>query len=243
MSRFIPLLTATALFFISAGSVYAQGTANKGKSSSVVELQRRIELLDKQRLVLNKDLAESRKKEVTAQAEVQELRTRLQSLGMYDGDGNEKLIQAISDGRVLNDQLTALRDASESTLNEMKNFIQVAQVSDPNKRARLEGAIRKLESILIGVDRSKRGIDQSGNLKNARVISIDSESGVLVLNIGSRKDSSIGQRFTFSRGDRPLGEGIIAEVRPSISGVLLVSKVSPDVQIKVGDTASIIVQR
>jgi hypothetical protein len=60
-------------------------------------------------------------------------------------------------------------------------------------------------------------------LQQARVVSLDQESGMLVLNIGESQGARIGMTFRLVRGQEPYGKVILADVRKGVSGVFVES--------------------
>lgn len=202
-----------------------------------------VSTLKKQIETLNLSLSNSKTKLGKLTKENLELKQRLEALGLYQGTKDEKLIQAISDSRILSEELNALRVSSEKALLQIRDFSKIATTSDPAKRASLEVALKQLESNLTGINLRKNLHTQNGNLTNAKVISIDSQSGMLVLNIGNKDDCAIGMRFTINRGERNLGTCIVAEVRKNVAGVLIISKANDAVEFRVGDKATVLLDR
>lgn len=233
----IYVLNTLFLFTLVSNSLLAQ------KSDKIFELENQIKQLEAQKIILNTSISSMSKNEEFLKKENLELKEVLHALGMYDGDKNEKLLQAVSDSKVLFQDLDSLRVASDDLLKNTKIFSQIARVPDQTKRASLEVSMKKLESVLVGIKVNKQGGDQQGTLNSAKVISIDSESGVIVINVGKRKDCAIGMTFSLSRGDNQLGEAVVVEVRSHIAGLLLTSQVTPGSKIKQGDRAKVKVQR
>lgn len=213
------------------------------ESDEIFKLKDQIKQLEAQKIILNTSLSSMSKNEDLLKKENIELKEVLHALGMYNGDGNQKLLQAVSDNKLLYQQLDLLRESSGDLLKQTKDFSQIAKTSNQEKRAELEISIKRLESVLIGVEAHSSSVDQQGNLNDAKVVSIDSESGVIVINVGEKKDCSIGMIFSLSRGENQLGEAIVVEVRSHIAGLLLTSQTTSGSKIKQGDRAKVKVQR
>jgi hypothetical protein len=234
-SFFLISIFLISIFLVSIG--YAQQQSELGR------LKKQLELYKKRTDLLNNSLTLARKREAKLDEEVAGLRTRLEALGLYGGSKDDRLLQAVSDGKVLHEQLSTLRLVGEQSLAEFKKFVAVASVIDPKRRQEVEVALRRFETALLGMSEEKKERNKFGTLQDARVISIDTLSGMLVLNIGSERDCKVGMTFRFHRGDRELGEGVVTEVRKNISGVLVTTRKDQSVIFKVGDKGSVKVQR
>lgn len=222
---------------------FAQEVLQADKDLTIQMMQRQIDLYRKQQLNLNAALATSKKSETKAVAEVKELKVRLQALGMYKGDKDERLLQAVADGRVLSRQLNDLRLEAEKVAAVVRRFTQFATVPDAKIKKDVEAAVVQMEKALMGGFGVQQAPKFMGTLQDAKVLSIDTNSGMLVLNVGSKGDCKVGMTFVFYRGDRKLGEGMVAEVRPHLSGVLVLTKANKEVVFKVGDRAEVKLQR
>jgi len=81
--------------------------------------------------------------------------------------------------------------------------------------------------------------DAQGSLQHAKIISIDTESGLLVANAGENQSVRRGMTFTILRGNRKVAEAIVAEIRKDFSGLLPTQLDNPKDQIRTGDVASV----
>ena len=68
-------------------------------------------------------------------------------------------------------------------------------------------------------------------------MSIDPESGLLVLNIGDVQGTRIGTNYRLFRGDQAYGTAIIADVRRSISGAFVETLEASQGPVRLGDLA------
>ena len=109
-------------------------------------------------------------------------------------------------------------------------------VSDPDARMRLETAVRELDAV-IGLRHKPRPDVRTGSLQGARVISVDSGSGMLVLNVGENSGARIGMSFRLARGDRPYGRAIIADVRKDLCGAFAEELDKDHEGVRIGDSA------
>jgi len=231
----------TLRFYLLSIITYAFVSIQCG-ADEVERLKRKIALLEQQNLSLNSAIADSRKVNNELELKVEELSSQVSALGLYSGSKDERLLQAVADGRILHKQISSLRLVAISALEEMREFVSVASVEDAEKRTAIEVTLRKLDIELTGLSQRKGKVDVHGSLQEAKVVSIDSASGMLVANIGSKQKAKVGSSFKIFRGERELGRGTIVEVRGNVSGVLAVSKVHQDVVFKIGDRLQINLQ-
>ena len=240
-------LSAIAMLMLFAPCVFGQNEKSQKMSPEVTAqfnaLKNRLAQLEQQQLLLNGALAQSKKSEAEAQAKVKELTARLQALGMHEGTMEQRLLQSVTDNRVLDRQLTDLRLTAEASVMKFKQFIDVARVIDPKQKEDAKKAVDALQKALwVGFEKDKK-LDRTGTIQSAKVISIDSQSGMLVLNVGEKGEAKVGMKFVLSRGEQELGEAIVTEVRKNISGLLVITKAHKDFTFRVGDSARVKLQR
>jgi hypothetical protein len=84
----------------------------------------------------------------------------------------------------------------------------------------LETSLRELDSIL-GLGQKPRSDVKIGTLQRADIVSIDQESGMIVLNLGENQGAKIGMSFRLSRGQQAYGKAILADVRKAVSGAFI----------------------
>jgi hypothetical protein len=90
-------------------------------------------------------------------------------------------------------------------LTAVNDYLRQAVVSDPDSRC-VETSLRELDAVL-GLRQKPRPDVRSGSLQQARIVSLDQESGMLVLNIGESHGARIGMSFRLSRGQQqPYGK-------------------------------------
>lgn len=191
---------------------------------------------------LERSLAEANRTEKDASAQLAAVRLRLEALGrnLLDG-GEDRLIQATSEIQVRGLQVTRLEKASSNFAAAVSEYLAQSVAADPQARLRVESAMRELDEVL-GL-RQKPAPAAAGNASQAKVISIDSESGLLVLNIGEAQQTKIGTTYQLVRGDQPLGEVIIADVRRNVSGAFVENLDTGKGPVRPGDTAILITQQ
>ena len=212
--------------------------AQEAKDAKVAQLEKEIALLKQQNKNLQRSLTEANRSQRETSEQLEQVRTRLAALGknLLDG-GNDRLIQAAADLEIANERITQLEAASASLMASVGAYIREAVVSDPKARMQVETSLRELDAVL-GLRQKPQPDVRTGSLKQARVVSIDQESGMLVLNIGERQGARIGMTFSLVRGQEPYGKAILADVRQGVSGLFVEAiDEKSDITPRIGDLA------
>lgn len=193
------------------------------------------------------DVTALQKAAVTANAEAQELKGRYEQLrgllealdlGAIDGGGDEKtnrLIAALSDLRLKNDELKALSQALSQLIEASAQFSQVATPGNPESVQKLAAALQQAETVITTVSRSASSTSPKKELTAASVVSLKPELGVVVLDVGSRDGAKPGMPFNIFRGDKPIARVVVSEVRNSISGAFVLEQFSSTDNLMAGD--------
>ena len=199
----------------------ASGELSVAQNATVQELQEVITELQTQNQSLQRSLAESNRGEKQSSEQLAQVRVRLEALGknLLDG-GDDRLVQAASDLQVANERLAKLESSVTPVIASITDYIRQAVVSDPAARLRVESSLRELDAVL-GLRQKPSPDVRAGSLQQADVVSIDSESGMLVLNLGEGQGAKIGMTFRLTRGQQPYGKAILADVRKAVSGAFI----------------------
>ncbi|MDX1681319.1 MAG: hypothetical protein R3242_11390 [Akkermansiaceae bacterium] len=190
-------------------------------SAQVAKLKKQIAQLEQQNRNLQRSLTEANRNEREAAEQLDQVRTRLAALGknLLDG-GDDRLIQAAADLEIANERISRLEAVSSRLAAQVSNYMREAVAADPESRIQVETSLRELDAVL-GLRQKPRPDVRTGSLKQSRIVSIDQESGMLVLNIGQRQGARIGMTFRLVRGQEPYGKAILADVRQAVSGVFV----------------------
>jgi hypothetical protein len=231
----IPFIAALGLA-ASAGHGCAQ---DAGK---VQELERTIAGLRAQNQSLQQSLVEARRSEKESADALALVRTRLSALGknLLEG-GNERLVQAMADIQVIQEQTAVVEASALGLAAAVTEYLRNAVTSDPDARLRVETSLRELDAAL-GLRQKPRPDIRTGSLQQAKVVSIDSESGLLVLNVGEKEGARIGMTFRLQRGERAIGEIVLVDVRKEVSGAFIETIQDQSQNVRLGDEASVKVQ-
>lgn len=209
---------------------------------SVEQLKVTVAKLQEQNRNLQLALVEANLAEKNATEQLKQVRERLEALGknLLDG-GDDRLVQAAADLEIANERIGQLEASAAKLSGSVQDYLRQAVVSDPEARVRVETAMRELDSHR-GLSQKPRPDIRAGNLQQARIVSLDQESGMLVLNLGETQGAKIGMTFRLMQGQKPYGKAILADVRKGISGAFVEELESKDHTPRLGDTAVLLTQ-
>lgn len=206
---------AAAFGLLASVEICAAGTP------TVEEMQDVVAELQTQNQTLQRSLIEANRGEKQASEQLAQVRQRLEALGknLLDG-GDDRLVQAASDLQVASERNSKLESSATQLASAISDYLRQAVVSDPAARLRVETSLRELDAVL-GLRQKPQPDIRSGSLQQARIVSLDQESGMLVLNLGENQGAKIGMTFRLTRGEQPYGKAILADVRKGISGAFV----------------------
>lgn len=253
MTLRFPALACLAAAALAAGQSMARadeaGVAAETRAALEAALERagRLEQetaqLRQANAALAKSLAAANQEARTARAEQQKLRSDLEALGLTvfdptDRESRRRLINAMAElGRekearaLLERQLLQLSESVLVFLDRQDNV-------DPALRAEIEGELRAADQTLA----TSRGLQDTTpaaatELTEARVLSLQPELGLAVLNVGTRSGVRLGMPFDLRREDRVLGSAIVVDVREEVCGLVALDGGLAIAELRVGDTA------
>jgi hypothetical protein len=214
----------------------------QGNEVNAAKLQDLVIDLREENRALQRALIEANKAEKASTDQLNQVRERLEALGknLLDG-GNDRLIQAAADLELTNERIAKLEAAAVRLSSSITDYLRSAVVSDPDARLRVETAMRELDSI-SGLRQKPRPDIRTGDLQRAQIVSLDQESGMLVLNLGETQGATIGMTFRLMRGQQPYGKAILADVRQGVSAAFVEQIDSKDNTPRLGDTAVLLTQ-
>lgn len=229
---------SSSILACSLTSLMGLGGMLQGSEGDSAALTRRIERLEKQNTALKASYAQARIDADKATAQLVDIRSRLEALGGAAlGNSEERLIQAVADIEALNDRIQRLEQASVKLSGAILAYMKQAISEDANARSAVESSLRLVESVLGYRQQPTR--DGAGSLAEAKVLSIDSESGVIVLNTGRTAGMQVGMPILVTRGAQTIGEAVVTDVRKEVCGVLVQKLEAPTEPVRVGDSASV----
>lgn len=231
-----PFTLAATVLGLSAGA-----WTGAAQTTDVAALEATVEALRERNESLEKSLLQANRAEKEASEQLARVRQRLEALGrdLLDG-GDERLVQATADLQVLGGRVTSLEGASSRLVSSVADYLRQAVAADPDARLRVETAIRELDEVL-GL-RQKPAPASASSAGQAKVVSLDSESGLLVLNVGESQTARIGTTYRLTRGDQPFGSAIVADVRRNVCGAFVEELEPGSGPVRLGDSAILITE-
>ena len=223
-------------FAAALGLLAAAGVCS-AQATDPAQLQQKIVALQAKNDALQRSLVEANRGEKQANEQLAQVRERLEALGknLLDG-GDDRLIQAAADLQLANERISALEGAVTRLAATVTEYLRTAVVSDPDARLRVETSLRELDAVL-GLRNKPRPDVRSGSLQQARIVSLDQESGLMVLTRGESQGARLGMSFRLSRGQLPFGKAILADVRKGVSGAFVEALDNPADTPRPGDLA------
>lgn len=227
------LLVGLSLFTLAFGSVtqvLAQ-EAGSGTEHKIAQLERQVAILREAYAIARADADEARR-------QMREVRARLEALGGTAlGDSEERLIEVIAQMDAAMAEAEALRQAALNLAAAVDTYTRGALVEDEAARQGLDAALRELD-VALGLRQAQQA-PNSGTMHEATVLSIDSESGLIVINAGRDADIQVGMPMQITRGDQIIARAIVTDVRKKVAGLLVQKQVSSDLVVNVGDSVSV----
>jgi flagellar basal body-associated protein FliL len=228
--------------FAAALGLLAMAVPCHGQAVSKEKLQDLISDLREQNRNLQQALVEANKAEKKSTEQLNQVRERLEALGknLLDG-GDDRLIQAAADLELANERNTQLEAAAMRFSSTVQDYLRQAVVSDPDARLRVETAMRELDSV-SGLRQKPLPDVRTGTLQQAKIVSMDQATGMLVLNLGETQGAKIGMTFRLLHGQQAYGKAILADVRRSVSGAFVEQIDLQDHTPRLGDNAVLLTQ-
>lgn len=227
------LLAGLSLFTLAFGSVtqvLAQ-EAGSGTEHKIAQLERQVAILREAYAIARADADEARR-------QMREVRARLEALGGTAlGDSEERLIEVIAQMDAAMAEAEALRQAALNLAAAVDTYTRGALVEDEAARQGLDAALRELD-VALGLRQAQQA-PNSGTMHEATVLSIDSESGLIVINAGRDADIQVGMPMQITRGDQIIARAIVTDVRKKVAGLLVQKQVSSNLVVNVGDSVSV----
>lgn len=203
-----------------------------GESNKVAQLERRVASLRESYALARTDADEARR-------QLREIRARLEALGGAAalGDSEERIIDTASRLEATDAELTRLRQCAMQLSSAINAYMQGVLVEDAAARQVLEASLRELD-VALGLRQAPQD-DLSGSLEEATILSIDSESGLIVINAGRDAKVEVGMPMLITRGDQEIAQAVVTDVRKKVSGLLVRKHRNPNLVVSVGDRVTL----
>ncbi|MBK1834678.1 hypothetical protein [Roseibacillus ishigakijimensis] len=218
---------AAALF----GSALGAGAQSGDLRSELLRLRR-------ENANLNESLVAANRRADESEAKLKDIKLRLEAMGsgLLDG-GEERLVKAVADLEVMSRKLREMEATALSLSSSVQNYLATAIAADPEARLEVETRLRDLDTA-IGLREAPRQDRQLGNLQQAAVVSVDSESGIVVVNVGNKEDAVTGMAFEVFRNEVKVADALIADTREDVSALVITNLENEENPVRRGDRVS-----
>lgn len=251
----VNVVVSAALCLLLAGSLLMPGllkaqnasieiqelkTALKVSQKRLAAEKIKVEALDETRKALAESLAAANNEAKTERAAYQDLLIKMEALGVdvlnVDPKGlQQRLLKAVRATELEREQNQKLSSQLITLSEAVVGYLQASAqgATDPSSRMLVETELRASD-VALGLTLPKvKKIPVS--VSRARVVSMDPEIGLIVLNVGRRGGVRVGMPLKILRTDRPIGTAMVVDVRDSICGAVLSELVSENDDVKIGD--------
>ncbi|MCF6311659.1 MAG: hypothetical protein L3J39_04330 [Verrucomicrobiales bacterium] len=248
---------ACAALLISAVGLSSDAFAQNKVTKAAIELQEvktalaisqkqlatervRSAALDETRKALAESLAAANGQAKAQRTAYQDLLIKMEALGVdvlnVEPQGlQQRLLKAVratalqrEENQKLAQQLMTL---SEAVVGYLQND-KAAEVA-PQARMLVESELQASD-VTLGL-RLPKAKKAPVNVSQAKVVSMDPEIGLIILNVGRKGGVRVGMPLEILRSDRPIGTALVVDVRDSICGAVLNELVSNSDDVKIGD--------
>lgn len=197
--------------------------------------------LEKANALLRQSLVESNRVADEVREQYEDLLLRMASYGVDlvkpDPKSLEhRLLQAVRDCERAEKSNAQLRANLAQLSEAVMGYLPASQTPDAGARARVEAELASAEMALTregAMATSSQGQAERA-LDDGRVVSIDPEVGLLVVNVGRGSGIRVGMPLLVVREDQPVGTAQVVDVRDAVAGALLQS-LGEQGDVKVGD--------
>lgn len=219
-------------------------TTLETSARQIRELDAQLAAAKVQITTLTQSLAAANADAETSREQYARLRSVLEGLGIGALEGNrdqvqEKLLAALSDLRLVDEQKRTATDALMSLTEAALVFAKNAPAADTASKEALDAAVAKAEEVIRSANGTGVAVENGGDLHQAKVLSTKPEAALVVLDVGSRDGVRAGMPFTIFRQDQAVAQVMVVDVRKSISGAVIQGTAAKGAAPMVGDIGRI----
>lgn len=221
----------------------------EGWAEENAKLQSRAKLAEERLDTLQKNLALANTETEVFKRQAQELKKRLEAVGLDRTGGNsarleQRLLEAVSDLKLVDDERKRLQGALIRLSEAIVHFQRVAMTTDAEASESLESEMRHAAKVLGVVPlETKEVVAAPATLQDGIIISIKEDLGLVVANVGARHGVKVGMPFQVIRSDASLGTVRVVDVRERIAGAVIEASVSAAGKIQSGDRLKVVAQQ
>lgn len=202
------------------------------------DLRGELNRLRRENVNLSESLVAANKRADESTAKLTDIKLRLEAMGsgLLDG-GDNRLVKAVADLEVMARKLKEMEEAALALSASTQKYLSTAIAADPEARVDVETRLRALDTV-IGLREAPRKDRQMGNLQQAEVVSVDGESGAVIINVGQKESAVVGMAFEVYRNDSKVGEALVAQTRNDVSALLVTNLENEENPVRRGDQVS-----
>ena len=227
-------------FRLSMPTVFAAllGMATLAGGLQAQDLRGELLRLRRENTNLKESLVAAQKRADESGEKLKDINLRLEAMGsgLLEG-GDDRLVKAVSDLEVMARKLKELEEAALGLSASTQTYLSTAIAADPEARVEVETRIRDLDAV-IGLRELSEKDRRSGSLQMADVVSVDSESGIVVVNVGEKESAVVGMAFEVYRNDSKVGDALVAQTRADVSALLITDLENDENPVRRGDRVS-----
>ena len=214
---------------------------NHQLESENIQLETKVKNLSSANRVLAESMSETKTESEALEENYKRavLRLELFSAALErDGEGVEDLlVKAASDLRLVEAEKKEMAQALLSLMDAVNEYLGTAGNGEAEARTSVESALANGEDALGLIFRNER-LEET-TLGEARVITVNKEYNLVLVDVGQRQGLRVGTPISFHRKDRIVGTALVIDVRENFSGAILLDLSDPNDQIVVGDSMRI----
>ncbi len=223
-------LAALALVVCSL-PVFADAEAGQGTERKTSQLERQLATLRESYALARADADEAR-------SQLRDIRARLEALGGAGlGESEQRIIDTTAQLEASRKENEQLRVGAMRLSSAIATYMRGAMVEDAQALVTLEAALRDMD-VALGLRQAPQS-ELSGTVDEAQVLSIDSESGLIVINAGREARVEVGLPMEITRGDQAIAMAVVTDVRKKVAGLLVQKHLNPALVVQVGDRVSV----
>ena len=142
----------------------------------------------------------------------------LESAGKSQAGLEQRLLNAVSDLRLLGEERDQWRDQVLGLSEAALRFVRTTEGGDAQARMELEAVLRQSSDT---ASRTERYPDEAAALMNGRVVGLRKEWSLVVGNIGEKHGVTMGMPMRVMRGEKRIATARVVDVRQRICGAVV----------------------
>jgi hypothetical protein len=206
-----------------------------GKQAAM--LQAKVAQAEIQRKALVESLSEAVRVSEEQVAASREVQLKLQAFGidLFTQDENsleQRLLKAVRDLDISQQEVERRSRQIHSLSEAFLKYVQATPEAKEGDRVAARAAIEVAGKAIEDLGAAE---EAGRDLADSRIVSIDREIGLVVVDAGRGAGLRVGTPVAILRGQRPIYSAMIVDVRDSISGAVLQDRIGDVDDVAVGD--------